>query len=173
MNICHEFISIGRHFKARDVFNPMFGPGDGVLFMCDISGTQALWKVSKPMTWPCQLTFTAGDVLWSTWSPTEDEIAFGMDQTGTDQPQLYLFDTEDRTVKRITDEPTVAHRWGGWSSDGSRFAYAANQRRKATFDVYVQDRDVLDEEPQLVSEHDQRSVIVPLEWGRTMTNYSS
>jgi len=33
----------------------------------------------------------------------------------------------------------VIHDFGGWSPDGSRIAYTANDRDEAHFDVYVQD----------------------------------
>ena len=33
----------------------------------------------------------------------------------------------------------MIHDFGGWSPDGARIAYAANERDEAHFDVYVQD----------------------------------
>jgi len=46
-------------------------------------------------------------------------------------------------IHPLTDQPDAKHRWGGWSHDGERFAFAANRRDESVFDVYVQDRDAM------------------------------
>ncbi len=50
--------------------------------------------------------------------------------------------------------PDAKHRWGGWSPDGDRFAFASNRRDEAVFDVYVQDRDATGDDAELVREGD-------------------
>ena len=41
--------------------------------------------------------------------------------------------------RALTANPAVIHDFGGWSPDGTRIAYAANDRDEAHFDVYIQD----------------------------------
>ncbi|MFT4883709.1 MAG: dipeptidyl aminopeptidase/acylaminoacyl peptidase, partial [Natronomonas sp.] len=46
------------------------------------------------------------------------------------------------------------HRWGGWSHDGDRFAFASNRRDEAVFDIYVQDREETGEDAEMVYKGD-------------------
>lgn len=158
--------SIERYMDMRLLKKPVFGPDDERLFfISDLSGQRALWELSAPREWPRQRTFVDGDVLFGTWSPTGGELAFGVDPSGDDRLQLYLLDDGDETVHELTDDPEVLHRWGGWSSDGTRFAYAANRRRPGAFDVFVQGRGESPDASRLVYEQERPSPLVPLGWG--------
>ncbi|KPN30838.1 translocation protein TolB [Halolamina pelagica] len=53
-----------------------------------------------------------------------------------------------------TRHPDAKHRWGGWDSDGERFAFASNRRDHTVFDIYVQDRDAVGNDAELVYEGD-------------------
>ncbi len=46
---------------------------------------------------------------------------------------------ESPEPRALTANPAVIHDFGAWSPDGTQFAYAANERDEAHFDVYVQD----------------------------------
>ena len=73
--------------------------------------------------------------------PLDDRVIYGIDRGGDERQQLWVLDAgEAAPVPRpLTDNPAAIHDWGGWAPDGTRFAYAANDRDEAAFDVYVQD----------------------------------
>lgn len=124
-----------------------------------------IWEISEPLQWPQQRTFTGRNVTFGAWSPAGDKIAFGVDQAGNERTQLYLLDDNDGNVTQLTDEPSVIHRWGSWSRDGSRFAYSANRQQQGVFDVYIQDRNETHNGSRLVYEQTRPSSVVPISWG--------
>ena len=73
--------------------------------------------------------------------PTDDRVIYGIDAGGDERQQFWLLDAaQDTPVARpLTDNPAAIHDWGGWAPDGTQFAYAANDRDEAAFDVYLQD----------------------------------
>lgn len=157
---------VDRHLRTRVVRNPTFGPGDeSIFFKCDITGNHELWEIEQPGQWPRQRTFTGRDLTFASWSPTGEEIAIGMDSEGDEHVQLHLLDAETEKLTQLTDEPDVIHQWGGWNSDGSQFAYAANRRHSAIFDVYTQGVEESHENSERVYEHDRASRIAAAGWG--------
>ncbi|MEZ3144571.1 prolyl oligopeptidase family serine peptidase [Halobaculum sp. MBLA0143] len=128
---------------------------DGTLaFLMDTTGTNQVWTVSEPGAWPTQRTFYEENVSFVDWSPTRRELAFGMDQGGDERTQLYRLDPEQGRVHELTGLPEAKHRWGGWSHDGDRVAFASNRRAGDVFDVYVQGRDERGETAELRHEGD-------------------
>jgi dipeptidyl aminopeptidase/acylaminoacyl peptidase len=77
-----------------------------------------------------------------------------MDEGGNERAQLYRLDADDGTITDLTAMPDAKHRWGGWSHDGDRFAFASNRRDESVFDVYVQERTETADEATLVHEGD-------------------
>jgi dienelactone hydrolase len=73
--------------------------------------------------------------------PTDDRVIYGIDRGGDERQQLWMLDANAAAPapRPLTDNPAVIHEWGGWAPDGTRFAYAANDRDEAAFDVHVQD----------------------------------
>ena len=129
-----------RYLTARATTQPTFTP-DGILaFLSDATGTPQLWTVDEPGAWPAQRTHYDERMSFVDASPTREEVMVGMDRGSDEHDQLLLVDCADSTVERVTDDPEVIHTWGGWHPDGERFAFAANRREYATFDVYVGDR---------------------------------
>ncbi|OVE83532.1 S9 family peptidase [Natronolimnobius baerhuensis] len=159
---------IDRYMHVRAVTKPTFGPaGDRLFFISDLSSTREIWELTEPGQWPQQRTFTDGSVQWYAWSPTGTEIAFGLDQFGDGRIQISLLTSDQKTVTKLTTEPSVVHRWGGWSSNGEQVAYAANSRQSDVFDIYVQNRNQSYGTARCIYEHDHQSIIVPLGWSPT------
>ena len=73
--------------------------------------------------------------------PLDDSIIYGIDRGGDERQQLWLLDASeiDPAPRPLTQNAAAIHDWGGWAPDGSQFAYAANDRDEANFDVTVQD----------------------------------
>jgi dipeptidyl aminopeptidase/acylaminoacyl peptidase len=73
--------------------------------------------------------------------PTDDRVIYGVDRGGDERQQLRLLDASEAAPEScpLTDNPAAIHDFGGWAPNGASFAYAANDRDEASFDVYVQD----------------------------------
>jgi len=143
---------IERYLKVRSAYSPSFLPDGSIAYLNDTTGVAQVWRLDEPMGWQSQVTFHDESVSFASASPERDEIVYGMDEGGNERVRFYRVNPDGSGVTNLTDEPETKHRWGGWSSDGDRFAFASNRRDIRVFDAYVQGRD--DDEARLVREFD-------------------
>ena len=143
---------IERYLNVRSAYDASIGPDGEVAFLMDTTGVPQVWTLNSPGTWPEQRTFGDERVTFIDFSPTRSEFVFGMDKGGNERTQFHRYDLESGALDSLTDNPEAKHRWGGWSHDGERFAFAANRRDRSVFDVYAQGRDAISEEANLVHE---------------------
>ena len=141
---------IERYLNVRSAYGGSFSPAGELAFLLDATGTPQVWSLREPGAWPEQRTFFDERVTFVSHSPEREELVFGMDDGGNERAQLFLLD--GGTVTPLTDTPAAKHRWGGWSHDGERFAFAANRRDDSVFDIYVQERTETGDEATLVHE---------------------
>jgi dipeptidyl aminopeptidase/acylaminoacyl peptidase len=116
--------------------------GSQLLFASNMSGQFNLWRVPVEGGWPDQLTaFTDETVRGAGVSPTDGRILLCADHDGDEFHQLYMLDSERGWPRKLTDEPEVQHYVSdaAWSSDGTKFAYAANARNPSDMQVWVRD----------------------------------
>ncbi len=146
---------VERYLNIRYAGSSSFGPdGDRLSFLMNTTGVSQVWTLTDPGAWPDQRTFYDERVVFADWSPTRDELVFGMDVGGNERMQLFRLAGDGATVDPLTDVPDAKHRWGGWDSAGDRFAMASNRRDEAVFDIYVQGRDGVGDDAILVHEGD-------------------
>jgi dipeptidyl aminopeptidase/acylaminoacyl peptidase len=148
----HDY-DLERYLTVRAAYGAALGTDGTLAFLLDTTGTAQVWTLDEPGTWPVQRTFYDEPVSFVSASPTRPEYVFGMDEGGNERMQLYRL-AADGTITDLTRAPDAKHRWGGWSHDGDRFAFASNRRDEAVFDVYVQDRAATGEAAELVFEGD-------------------
>ncbi|EMA35522.1 S9 family peptidase [Halococcus hamelinensis] len=141
---------IERYLNVRSAYGGSFSSDGELAFLLDATGTPQVWSLREPGAWPEQRTFFDERVTFVSHSPEREELIFGMDDGGNERAQLFRLDGGD--VRPLTDTPEAKHRWGGWSHDGERFAFAANRRENSVFDVYVQERTETGDEATLVHE---------------------
>ncbi|WP_336329751.1 S9 family peptidase [Haloarcula sp. CGMCC 1.2071] len=144
---------LSRYLNVRSAYGSSFAPDGTLAFLMNTTGVAQLWSLTEPHGWPEQLTFYDDSVSFVDYSPERQELVFGMDEGGNERAQLYRLDADGR-VHELTGMPDAKHRWGGWSPDGERFAFASNRRDKAVFDIYVQDRAATGDDADLVWEGD-------------------
>jgi dipeptidyl aminopeptidase/acylaminoacyl peptidase len=144
---------IERYLNVRSAYGGSLSPSGTLAFLMDTTGVPQVWTLDEPEAWPEQRTFYDERVAFCTFSPTREELVFGMDEGGNERLQFFRLDVETGEERPLTDHPDAKHLWGGWSHDGDRFAFAANRREEARFDLYTQGRD--DEEATLVYEADR------------------
>ncbi|MCO8244458.1 S9 family peptidase [Haladaptatus sp. AB643] len=144
-----------RYLNVRSAYGASFDfAGERLCFLLNTTGVPQVWQLDEPRSWPRQLTFDDERVTFISQSPERDEFVFGMDDGGNERQQLFRLDGDGETITPLTAMPDAKHRWGGWNSDGSQFAFTSNRRDNAVFDVYVQDRDGTGEDAELVYEGD-------------------
>ncbi len=146
-----------RYLNVRAAYGASIGPDGRLAFLMDTTGVGQVWMLDEPGGWPAQRTFYDETVSFAAYSPTRPELVFGMDEGGDERLQFYRLD-EDGTITALTegadatDRERAKHRWGGWSHDGNRFAFASNRRDESVFDVYVQNRDASADDAELLLE---------------------
>jgi len=142
-----------RYLNVRSAYGATFGPDGRLSFRMDTTGVPQVWTLDESGVWPEQRTFYDEPVSFASYSPERPELIFGMDEGGNERLQFYRLD-DDGQMHSLTARPDAKHRWGGWSHDGERFAFAANRRDESVFDVYVQDRDAVGADAELILEGD-------------------
>ncbi|EMA69846.1 peptidase S9 prolyl oligopeptidase active site domain protein [Halorubrum aidingense JCM 13560] len=145
---------IERYLNVRSAGGADLGPDGRLSFLLNTTGTGQVWSLRAPLGWPEQHTFFEESVSFVDSSPERAEAVFGMDEGGNERAQLYLLNYESGEITDLTARPAAKHRWGGWDSEGDRFAFASNRRDEAVFDVYVQDRDATGNDAELIHEGD-------------------
>ncbi len=127
------------YLNIRQAASPSLrGDGGRLAFLTDITGTAQLWTLDGPMQWPEQLTFFDDRLMFASYHPERDRVAFGKDEGGDERQLIYWVDGDGGPAERLS--PTDAkHLWGGWSPDGMMCAWAHNGRNGRDFDIYVYD----------------------------------
>jgi dipeptidyl aminopeptidase/acylaminoacyl peptidase len=120
---------------------PTFSCDGQTLFHLRGSGLPQVWALDLETGADRQLTFCDEKIALLRRSPVDDRLIYGIDRGGDERQQLLLIDPNDASPEpqELTDNPAVIHDFGGWSPDGTRIVYTANERDEAHFDVYVQD----------------------------------
>ncbi len=142
-----------RYLTVRQAYGASLAPDGTLAFLLDTTGVPQVWTLDEPGGWPTQRTFYDEPVSFASYSPERTELIFGMDEGGNERQQFFRLD-EDGAITPLTEMPDAKHYWGGWSSNGERFAFASNRRDESVFDVYIQDRDATGDEAELVFEGD-------------------
>ncbi|SFH61597.1 Dipeptidyl aminopeptidase/acylaminoacyl peptidase [Halorubrum aquaticum] len=145
---------VERYLNVRGAGGATLGPDGRLSFLLDATGTSQVWSVDRPLAWPEQHTFFEERVTFVDASPERSEAVFGMDEGGNERAQLYRLEFGSGEITGLTERPEAKHRWGGWSGDGERFAFASNRREESVFDVYVQGREGTGDDAELVHEGD-------------------
>jgi dipeptidyl aminopeptidase/acylaminoacyl peptidase len=142
-----------RYLNVRSASGATMGVDGSVSFLLDTTGVSQVWTLDDPLGWPEQRTFADESVSFVAASPERPELVFGMDEGGNERVQLFRLG-DDGIVHGLTATPEAKHRWGGWSHDGDRFAFASNRLDESVFDVYVQDRTASGDDADLLFEGD-------------------
>ncbi len=127
---------------------PAFSPdGRRLAFIADISGLPQVWELdlnilSKQPAWPIQRTFASERVMGISYSRSAARpmLRYTRDAGGNENMQVCLQASLDAPEVNLTAGfETAMHIAGCWMPDGQRFLFAANRRKPALFDLYLQD----------------------------------
>jgi len=129
-----------QYLNIRSATSGQLSPdGKSVLFMSDITGVNQAYMIDAAGGWPHQLTFFQDGVDGVTMSRDGQTILVLADIGGNERRQFYLTSPEGDAPRRITYSDESIYSFGGWSYDGTSFAYSSNERDAHYFDVYIYD----------------------------------
>jgi dipeptidyl aminopeptidase/acylaminoacyl peptidase len=121
-------------------------------YLSTVSGVPQIWRrdldTEAP---PVQVTHHDDRVMLIRTSPVDASLAYGIDSGGDEHTQLRLI-APDGSERKLTDDPSVIHGWGGFSPDGKRIAFTANDRDPAHTDILVMNADGSDRRRVLAAE---------------------
>ncbi len=104
----------------------------------DLGPVPQVWAVGDD-PWP-ELVVAPPDRAQEIFpGPRPGQLVVGADVGGDERTQLLLVRRPGAQWEPLTDDPIHIHRFGSWSPDGRRVAYASNARTGRWFDVYVRD----------------------------------
>ncbi len=130
--------SLYQYLNIQSAGAPTFNPaGTEVLYRTNISGVNQFWRMPAFGGYQQQLTFDTNGVAGAWWSPRDQKLIVVAAATGgNERTQLYIIHPNGGMWNDISGDATAIFRFGCWSRDGSRFAYATNKRNKVDFDIY-------------------------------------
>ena len=115
---------------------PVFSRDGNTVWHLRGGGLPQVWAMDRDGAEPRALT-DHGEKTWKlSRSPADERLLWAVDAGGDERHQLWLREA-DGTVRRLTDAPETIHEFGCWSPDGSRMAFAANDRDARVFDILV------------------------------------
>ena len=132
--------SIRDFLEIKSAFVSSFSPDSAsIAVISNLTGADQAYLVSREGGEMRQLTSGKNSVNFAAFSPTKDELIFGMSEGGNENAQLFLLGVPSGDLRQLTGRPECQYRFGGWSRDGRYIAYAANERNGKDFDVFVRD----------------------------------
>jgi dipeptidyl aminopeptidase/acylaminoacyl peptidase len=159
-------LDVARYMNIRMATQPEFSPdGSRLIFLSNITGVPQIWSQDLTGGWPRQLTYYSERISSARQSPRAATILFTMDEGGNEHDQVFMISADGAVVTQLTDDPTSIHRPGPWSPDGTRVAYAVNNRDKRFFDLCLLDfREGERPVPRLIHQSDHTNS--PGSWSR-------
>ncbi len=131
--------TIEQYLSIRGAGSPEYSFDDSrIYFTMSTTGTNQLWYVDKPGSWPMQFTFFKDRVTDFSPNPVTGEILIERDEGGSEYNQFYLMNSADYDVKMLTDNaPKVLYGFGSWADDGTFYTYYSNKRSPYFYDIYI------------------------------------
>ena len=117
---------------------PMFSKDGTRLFHLRGAGLPQVWVMDLDGGRARQLSQHDEKVGTLRRSPTDDRLIWSIDAGGDELHQFWLLEPGG-APRALTTNTAVMHNFGGFSPDGTRIAYSANDRDPKFFDAVVMD----------------------------------
>lgn len=136
----HPYIpQIETFVKIGSVSSPYINRSTGeLLFRSSMSGAPQLYRLTND-GWPYQLTLLNDGIDWYSVSNNGRLAIIGASAGGSEQSQLYLLDTHEGKLKKLTDQKDVQHGSVVWMPDDRGFYFRSNEESKKDFKLYSYD----------------------------------
>ena len=131
---------ISRFLNVRSASSEQLSPdGRRMVYVTSTTGLPQLWIIESAGAAPKQLTFLESTVRFADWSPSGEWISYATDRAGDERVGYYLISPDGLSERELVAPGRAFRRWGGWSPDGRRIAFASTERNGTDFDIYVMD----------------------------------
>jgi dipeptidyl aminopeptidase/acylaminoacyl peptidase len=119
---------------------PVFSvDGTRIFHLRGQGGLMRAWVMNTDGTHARQLSHQQEKVSPLRRAPADDRLIWSTDTGGDENHALWLLAPGEDIARLLTHAPAAMHIFGGWSPDGTRIAYAANDRDPKVFDAVVLD----------------------------------
>lgn len=146
--------SIAQYLDIQSSGSGRLSPdGSQLLYVNNATGTFQIYKLDLQTHETVQLTNFEDGVSLIGWTPQGDGILFGKGSRGDERTQLYWLSPDGQVLRDLSQKPESVHRFGAWSPNGTRFAFSANRRHPAYFDIYIQNLET--QEIELIYQSDE------------------
>ena len=115
---------------------PVFSKDGGTLYHLRGVGLPQVWAMDRDGGNARQLSFHSEKVAFLRRSPADERLIWGID-AGGDELQQFILLEPGAAPRAITANPEAIHDFGAWSPDGSRVAFATNDRDARFHDICV------------------------------------
>ena len=123
-------------FFTRDAFGPTWSPdGKEIVFTCNLTGRDNLWKVNSNGGWPIQLTQSDDRQYNAVYSPDGKWIVYQQDKGGDELWDLYAVPSTGGDVINLTNTSDIREENPHWSPDGNTIAIAYKLKASPIYDV--------------------------------------
>ncbi len=124
--------------RLTSITTPVWSRDGRTLYHLRGGGLPQVWAMDANGANPRQLSDHAEKVAFLRRAPQDDRLIWGIDAGGDERQQFWLLEP-GRQPRPLTECHSVMHDFGAFSPDGTRIAYAANDRTEFVFDVLVMD----------------------------------
>ena len=124
--------------RISSATSPAFSKDGSTILHLRGTGLAQVWAMDLEGGNARQLSFHDEKVAFIRRAPTDERIMWGIDAGGDELQQFVLLEP-GAAPRPVTDLPTVIHDFGAWSPDGTRIAFATNDRDERFHDVVVLD----------------------------------
>lgn len=116
--------------------SPAFSKDGATILHLRGAGLAQVWAMDRDGGNARQLSHHDEKVAFIRRAPTDERIIWGID-AGGDEFQQFILLEPGSTPRDITNLPASIHDFGAWSPDGTRIAFATNDRDERLHDVVV------------------------------------
>ncbi len=124
--------------RLTSISTPVWSRDGRTLYHLRGGGLPQVWAMDADGGNVRKLSDHAEKVAFLRRAPRDERLVWGVDAGGDERQQFWLMEP-DRQPRPLTESHSVMHDFGAFSPDGTRIAYAANDRTELVFDVLVMD----------------------------------
>jgi len=124
--------------KIGAATSPVFSKDGRTLFHLRGAGLPQVWAMDVDGGNVRQLSHHDEKVAFLRRCPADDRLIWGIDAGGDERQQFWLLEPGAQP-RALTEAPDAVHDFGAWSADGTRIAFAANDRDERFYDICVMD----------------------------------
>lgn len=122
--------------RLAAITTPLWSRDGRTLYHLRGGGLPQVWAMDPDGGNARRLSDHAEKIAFLRRAPQDERLLWGIDAGGDERQQFWLM-APGHAPRPLTESHSVMHDIGGFSPDGARLAYTANDRSESVFDVLV------------------------------------